>query len=188
MEKVVQYCTDVMLKQDVIDKGQRERMLYGLDLLFSSILSLLSFTILGMMLGKGAETFWLLAVMIPMQSFGGGYHCQTHFRCWLLMVISMGVALYGLVQFPQWMLWCATLAASGAIFGLAPIEHPDAPFGEVFRQKMKRVVRGVYLMALIAAAASEYLRIGYPNIILAAVLLSGISITSAKIKQVYKTL
>lgn len=71
MDKIVNACIFVMLECKVIDEQQKEVMVYGLDLLFSSIASLLSFIFLGLYLDKGIQTFWLLIVFIPLQSFGG---------------------------------------------------------------------------------------------------------------------
>ena len=157
-------------------------MIYGLDLLLSSIVSVASFLILGVLLGAGLQTVCFWGIFIPLQSFGGGYHCQTHFRCWLLMLVCYLGALYIIVPLPISILWCGAVLASYSFVKLAPIENVHAPFSEAFRRKMHVGVLGVYVLALVFAGICCSWNIVITKVILTAVLLSGSSIFGAKVR------
>lgn len=182
MDKIVSAYVSVMLECKVIDEQQKEVMVYGLDLLFSSIVSLLSFIFLGLCLDKGMQTFWLLIVFIPLQSFGGGYHCQTHLRCWILMMVGYLVAMFVLVKLPIIVLWSGALAGGYSFLKIAPIENPKATFGKTFRRKMQKIVVGIYIVALSLAVISMVYRVEWNKTVLVAVILSAFSIVSAQIK------
>jgi len=185
MGKLVQLSVESMLKYEVIEEKQREVIVYGLDLLYSSAISIMSFLILGVLLKQLIPTIVLLLFFIPLQSFGGGYHCQTHLRCWLLMMAGYLVAVFGLMNLPSYVLWVGAVAAGCVILRFAPIENPAAPFGEDFRKKMRKIAISVLGVAFVAAGVLAVIGKEVAVPILVAVMLSGMSIMSAKAKQVY---
>lgn len=183
MEKLISSCVTAMVARNVIEKEKQQVIVYGLDLLFSSVISLMSFVVLGVILGKEIETLILLAIYIPLQSFGGGYHCETHFRCWLLMMVGYLVAVFGMMNLPSQLLWTGALMNAYSFFKLAPVENPKAPFSERFRGRMHCCVMSLYFVALILAAGVMWRRCELLGPILTAVVLSGVSIVSAKLKK-----
>ena len=186
MERLVGWSVTVMLENQVIEEEQRDVIFYGLDLLYSSIISMLSFVFFGLLLKQITVTMILLLFFIPLQSFGGGYHCQTHFRCWLLMMIGYIFAIFVLLKLPIYILLIVALVGSPAALVFAPIENPEAPFGEDFRRKMRKIFMAVFFVALILVALLSVSHMMIAGPILVAVILSEVSITSAKIKQFYK--
>ena len=185
MERLVNRSVTAMLEHQIVREEQQAVIIYGLDLLYSSIISLLSFVVLGSFLNRLLPTAVLLLFFIPLQSFGGGYHCQTHFRCWLLMMIGYLAAVFVLMNLPLYILWSMMLIGAYAILKFAPIENPAAPFGECFRKKMRRIMLVVFAAAVLLAGIFSVMREELASPILVAVILSEVSITSAKIKQVY---
>lgn len=182
MEKIVNVFVSAMIDYRVIDEGKKGIMIYGLDLLFSSIASLLSFVLLGIILNVEMQSICFFALFIPLQSFGGGYHCQTHFRCWLLMLVCYLISIYAIKCFPVPLLWESALLVSYSFIKLAPIENVKAPFSEVFRKKMHITVLSIYFIALVFSFFAYYHNLILTRTILAAVILSGVSILAAKIK------
>lgn len=182
MDRIIDSCVTAMLDYKVIDKRQQAVMVYGLDLLFSSIVSLVSLVLLGLFLNRGMQTLWLLMIFIPLQSFGGGYHCQTHFRCWLLMLVGYLLTMFVVVKVPLILLWSGAVLGAYSFLRLAPIENPKAAFGLKFRRKMRQSVICFYIAALILAAVMTVFKIEWNKIILIAIILSATSILSAEIK------
>lgn len=185
MDRLVNRSVTAMLEHQIISDEQKAVMIYGLDLLYSSIISLLSFVVLGFFLNRLVPTVVLLLFFIPLQSFGGGYHCQTHFRCWLLMMIGYIVAVFVLMNLPLYILWSMMLIGTYAILKFAPIENSAAPFGERFKKKMRSIMIVVFVAAVLLAGVLSAISLKIAVPILVAVILSEVSITSAKIKQVY---
>ena len=183
MDKWIHTCVTTMLEYKIIEKKQKAIMIYGLDLLFSSIISLLAIILCGIALNVEMQTLWLLMVFILLQSFGGGYHCKTHLRCWLLMLAGYLISVFGLIQLPVPVLWCGALLAAYPFLRLTPVEHVKAPFGEEFGKRMHEIVVGLYYIALIIAAVGIWMKWGFEKPILAAVIMSGVSILCAKVRQ-----
>ena len=184
MEKLINSCIGAMLDCKVIDEQQRAVMEYGLDLLFSSVVSLLSFALLGVIFDVEMQTFILLMTFIPLQSFGGGYHCQTHFRCWMLMMVTYLLAVFVLMKLPLVILWCGAVLGVYPFLKWAPIENPRAPFGEEFGKRMRSVVIIVYFIAMVFAALASPCGSECMRPILTGVIMSDVSILCAKVKQV----
>ena len=183
MEKLVNLCILAMIDYGVITKEQKAIVRYGLDLLFSAIISLVSFAVLGMILGVEVQTLLLLAVFIPLQSFGGGYHCQTHFRCWILMLVDYILAIFVSGRVPMGLLWCGGILSSFSFCKLAPIENPKAPFCKGFQKKMHKIVIEIYIITMLIAILMFVCGIEWGRLIFAAVSLSGFSIMFAKVDQ-----
>lgn len=186
MESVINKCIINMLKLNIIEDSQKDVMVYGLDLLFSSVVNLISIFGLSVVFDVEIETFVLLLFFIPLQSFGGGYHCQTHLKCWLLMLAGYVMAMCLFLRLPTEVLGCGALLSAYSFVTLAPIENSNAPFGDIFKRKMHRTVVVVYVVALILAGIGYYKNIELVKVVLIAVNLSAISIISAKMKQIIR--
>lgn len=100
MERLVYSCVSGMIKYGVIEKRHEAVIEYGLDLLFSSVLEMVTLLIMGTILHKGIYTICLLLTFIPLQSFGGDFHCQTHLRCFIMMIIGYLFSVYVLAELP----------------------------------------------------------------------------------------
>lgn len=185
MEQLITGCVTRMISYGIIDEQRRPLIVYGLDLLFSSMINLLSLLGLGFILGKGIQTCCLLLCSIPLQSFGGGYHCKTHLRCWLLMIIEYLVAVYPLAALPVQILWIGSIIAACYVIKFAPIENTKAPFGEVFRKKMRSIVIVVLFIDMLQAIIAYICHAPLMKIFPIAITLSGLSILCAKGKQKY---
>lgn len=139
--------------------------------------------VLGFILGKIIQTCFLLLCSIPLQSFGGGYHCKTHLRCWLLMIVEYLAAVYFLTALPLAILWIGSIIAICYIIRFAPIENSKAPFGKVFRKRMRLIVIIVLCLVMLLAIITYIYQTELTKIFLTAVALSGLSIMCAKIRQ-----
>ena len=186
MEKWINAFVAIMLEYRVIEKPQKAIMTYGLDLLFSSVISLLSIIVCGFVLDVEIQTLWLLAAFIPLQTFGRGYHCKTYLRCWLLMLVGYLISVFGLLRLPVPVLWGGAVLASYPFLKLTSVEHENASFGEAFGKRMHEIVVSLYYIALMVAAVGTWMKWGCAKPILAAVVMSGVSILCAKMRQMNK--
>ena len=184
MNRMIRLLVGKMVLYGACTADDTDVIAYGLDLFFSSAILIPVLLTVGCAAGHGVTTFLLLAATLPLQSFGGGYHCQTHLRCYLLTALDMLAALAcALLLSPKFLLGCA-LASGLLIFTLAPVEHPNAPFGPAFRAKMKKTVRLAYLIetglsVLLLLRGAQHMA----RPILAAVSSSSLSILSAYAKE-----
>jgi len=182
MERMLDGICYAMEQSGAIDPKQHAVIRYGLDLLIFSLFSLAGLLLAGIGVGRGSETAIMLVTFIPLQSFGGGYHCQTHARCFLMMLSVLMVSLLIRDLIPAVMMWSIGAVSAIPIFRLAPVQHPKAPFSEGFRKRMRAIVRSCY-MAAIGVSVYLYAVGGEYRSVLMAVILSGVSICCATVQQ-----
>lgn len=183
MNSVIDRLVGQMILLGAAPEEAADVLVYGLDLLFSSVLTTAALLLIGWMAGFGLSVLLLLAAFIPLQSFGGGYHCQTHLRCFLMTTCNMLAALLLSRLLPLPILLLTALVAALPLYRIAPVEHPNAPFGEAFGKRMAKIVRAAYLTELALALFLSLFGAGHAaRPILAAVILSALSICAAYLK------
>lgn len=173
MENMISHIINAMLAKGIIEDKQRAVIAYGLDLLLSTVISLTILIVIGNVLGKGVQTICFLVPLVLFQGFGGGYHCQTHLRCWTLMVCGLLTALFVLQKLPVMLLFLGAAISAYPILAIAPVQNAKAPFSESFGKRMHRILIGIY------AGSFGLAGIFSAKPILSAIILSGVSIVSA---------
>lgn len=141
MEALINHVTKICLDHHVITEQDEDIFRYGLDLLVFSFGSIVLFLTIGLLLNRFLMVACFLLAFIPMQSFGGGYHANTHLRCFLTMLASLCIAIVIISHLAPIMLLIVSSVCTYPVFRYAPIEHKNAPFGNAFRTKMKKTVR-----------------------------------------------
>lgn len=175
MEKIIEHIISTMLAKGVIEEKQKAVIAYGLDLLLSTVISMTVLVVIGNVLGQGMQTICFLIPLVLFQGFGGGYHCQTHLRCWALMICNLLFALLVLQKLPVELLVLGAAFSGYPILVIAPVQNPRAPFSEGFGRRMHRIVVWIYVGCW-AVAGGFHIFMGDARAVLSAVILSGISI------------
>lgn len=183
MEKMVKFCVLRMMDNNIIEKPQCAVISYGLDLLFSSVVNILTLLFLSVIIGKEGGIILLLLTSIPLHSFGGGYHCNTRFMCWILTTGGYLAAFFYAVHFPIKTLLCAALVSAYPFLRFSPVENPKAPFGEIFKKKMKKVVRITYFAGILVSLILLVFKNEGVRFILAGISLEGVSVFGAECKR-----
>lgn len=183
MEIMVKLCVLKMINENIIEDKQSAVIAYGLELLLSSVINILSILFIGVIFNRAGEIFLLLLVSIPLQSFGGGYHCNTHFRCWALTTGGYLIAVLGAVYLPVKVLLGTALISTYPFLKFSPVENLKAPFGEKFKNKMKKVVRIVYFIGIITSLMFLLFKSAGARFILAGISLEGFSVLCAECKR-----
>lgn len=70
MKIMVRLCVLEMINQKIIEEKQYAVIAYGLELLLSSVVNILSILFIGAIVNRAGEIILLLLVSIPLQSFG----------------------------------------------------------------------------------------------------------------------
>jgi len=147
----------------IIKKADEDIYEYGLELLICTVLNIAAVLGSAAIIEKLPESLALLSVILPLQSFGGGYHAATHLRCFLIMYIGWWVVIFTLpLVTPLTALIMACLAII-IVYRLAPVPHVNVKMSPTQRMKMRKlarlsVVTGAALSAILVLTVSE--RIG----------------------------
>ncbi len=186
-DKLIRRGVDFMFAYGDVSEENREVYSYGIELIIMYLINAGTLLILGMITGHFLETFLFLAGFALLQSFGGGYHAMTHFRCLVLMLVfwAVDILLIPIVQTNQ--VLCYVFAISGAVtvFVLAPVKHKNYPLSADKEKKMKKTVRYVTLILLVIVIAGNLIPSAekFSAIFGIVLFLSAISMISASIKQ-----
>lgn len=147
---MIRRCSDritaYFVRNQVIDDENRELYSYGLELLLAECTSILCVFILGLISGHFIDSVLFLAAFIPLRTYAGGYHANTHFRCLVLLiiVIATAVAIKAFVPANYLIIAFCSLSIPSLILVIvmAPVEHSNKSLsaGEKKRNKAISIV------------------------------------------------
>lgn len=159
---------------------KKKVLVYGLELIFDSLLKALAYLAVGFVFGKGVETAVVMTAFAALRKTSGGKHAKTNISCFTLtggiLAISVGVPM--ILQISE-----TTYIAAAAAVLLFYLEF--APEDEYYRcagrekqeqmQKIKSVLLAAFILA-IGYASGEYWRIAA----LSVVVLQGVTLINKK--------
>jgi accessory gene regulator B len=168
-------------KHNVVSQDQEAVFIYGLDLLLFSVFSIVSFLILGLISGEIRTVLWILAAFIPLQSFSGGYHAESHACCYLTMLVGLIVAIGAMKTLPVVIILLLGILGCIPIFLFAPVEHEKAPFSAAFAAKMRRIARSLACVVIVAGGSLYMFAPQVASSLLLGLAASGVSVSCAMI-------
>lgn len=138
-----------------LDARQADRLRFGAETVFSTVLGTAAIAVLGYLLGSLAESLAAAAACAAVRSFAGGAHCSTPWRC----ALTSGAAFAGLGQAavvlpphlngtePLAVILCGAASAL-MVFRLAPVDNPVKPIADPDRRGRlrKRALQSVFLV------------------------------------------
>lgn len=135
---------------DITDSQKREIIAYGLEILLSTSVSVLIITILAILLGTFWETILFLLPFMLLRTYSGGYHAQTHFRCFLILFIVFCVNLMlNLFNINAVIIVLSALASVFIILRFAPVEDKNHPLSK--RQKNNNRKVCIIMLSILSA-------------------------------------
>jgi len=103
-------------------------------------------TLLAVLLNKVVETLIVVAIMLPLQSFAGGYHAKTHFRCFFIMLIGWLAVMWMITVFNKTVAIVALCISQVIVFSLAPVRHINVSLSASRERTMKQYSRRLSLV------------------------------------------
>ncbi|HIU15107.1 MAG TPA: accessory gene regulator B family protein [Candidatus Ventricola intestinavium] len=150
MNQIAEAVISLLEKRGVIREESRAVYVYGLSQMIYTFLSTLGLLLIGLAAGRPAETALLIALFYTNQTYGGGYHANSHTRCFLTMTAGLLVFLVSF-SLPYSLPGCVALAGAGlALLYLRPLTlHPNKLYlAKKSRQFIRRSRKAVLLQAL----------------------------------------
>lgn len=124
-------------KNDVND----EVVVYGLELLFGSIVNFIILLFIGMIFHKIPETICFLVFFCPIRQYTGGYHAPNSSLCTLIFSVYYIVLIALNITFSLEIQWIILILSNVTILSLAPVEDHNKPLGQLRKQKVLKRVR-----------------------------------------------
>jgi len=185
--KMTTSVVDFICEHTKSDEETREIYSYGLEIILINILNTIITLVLATITNHLFETIILIVAFYPLQSFGGGYHAQTHFRCLSIFLIGWVLAMLAIpyIKSSDFLIFILALTGTITIFLLAPIEHVNFPMSSRKKYKMKSIVRSIasllFFMTIIFDTILECKIVS--AVLSVALIWSGLSMLSAFIRQ-----
>ena len=88
MKSISSSIADTLETQGIIQKEDVDKCRYGLDILLSSVLEIISILVISAFVGNLVQTLLFFIAFVPLRIYAGGYHANTKLKCYL---VSLGV-------------------------------------------------------------------------------------------------
>ncbi len=135
--KPIQRLTDHLILKQYIPSEDREIYEYGFDILFYTVWSTLALLLVGFVL----KQFWNAVIIVlgfyTFQSFGGGYHADSHLKCFLTMICGLLAGLSFVFLQEHLVLQLVIVGISTFVLLIIPLTiHPNKSFLEPKRRSL----------------------------------------------------
>jgi accessory gene regulator B len=144
------YLSKKLIKYGVIAENQLQIYAYGLELVLSTIVNLISVLLLSLIfLDPLSGAFFLLA-FIPLRTTAGGYHAKTHWGCGLVFIVAFTASLL-LIHFIGAALLVKTIPFISIfsffiVIWLSPVEAKNKPLTD--KQRKQNRTRSIFIAAI----------------------------------------
>lgn len=146
--------TDQLYFRCPLDPSRKAIYEYGIQLSLSTLASMCSIVMLGLLLKNPASAFIFLGVFFFLRLFSGGYHATTYARCFLLtnsVYLAVVGASYWIVHFQLYHLLPVIVVASCVVvIVLSPVRNKHHPLSENTYRKNRKI-------AVVLAAIESFL-------------------------------
>lgn len=151
---IIQRITDRLIQKKYIPEDDREVYEYGFDIVFYTVWSTLLLLVAGLVLKQFLPTIIIVLCFYTFQSYGGGYHANSHLKCFLTMICGLlaGLSFVHLKDLKLLLLIIASLSALVMI--CIPLTlHPNKSFLESKRKTLsiRSIIVTVLAMILVIA-------------------------------------
>ena len=138
---IVRSITNNWAESGFISDKDKDIYEYGLNLVLFSALNLFAILLTALITERLVESVILIAVTVPLQMFGGGYHAKTHLKCFLIMYLGWWVVMLVAPIMNTFVTMCIIVLSVSTIFWFAPVAHKNVPISVGQRNKMKMLTR-----------------------------------------------
>lgn len=135
--------TDQLYFRCPLDPSRKAIYEYGIQLSLSTLASMCSIVMLGLLLKNPASAFIFLGVFFFLRLFSGGYHAPTYARCFLLtnsVYLAVVGTSYWIVHFQLYHLLPVVVVASCVVvIALSPVRNKHHPLSEKTYRKNRKI-------------------------------------------------
>lgn len=164
IERLSAKLADALIGGGEATQDDRDVYVYGLDVLLSTAANMLCMLAIGFLINRALQAAVFLLFFTVLRSAAGGFHANTHFKCFLVLLGAFGVSMALIILLPPeacLFLACAAAALSmGAVVALAPLPHENRPVSAGEMVKFRRLSRCI--VAVEAAAVLLCLALNAP--------------------------
>jgi len=172
------------------DEGEdavREWYLYAVIRLIETAVSVITFTMIGAMLGKLVHTVLFLTAFIVLRMRTGGFHCDKFWKCYTLScLIILGIIyIESIISSFSMLIYIMLIPAATMIFIFGTIDPPNMNMTNEEVNASKKLARIICLIELITVIILEILNAerSYINFLSLAIILCSVLLVLQKYKK-----
>jgi accessory gene regulator B len=152
IERLSARLADAFIVSGAAKEEDRDVYVYGLDVLLSTSANILCMLAIGILLNLALEAAVFLLLFSVLRSAAGGYHADTHFKCFLILLGAFGASMALVALLPPsaclWMAPAFAFMSVTAVLALAPAPHENRPVSA------REIIKFRRLSLMIVAAES----------------------------------
>lgn len=153
---------------------------YGLEVLYLSMLEVLSILLLAVWIGNFFETLLYFAAFIPLRLFAGGYHANTRLECYFVSLGVYGVfsvvVAFATISYLESVL--LAMVALAIIWKYAPVVHINHKISQKDLFSARSISRSFALIELIVVMVAGFFSEQISYVIALGLLFTAVSILS----------
>lgn len=156
LTKMAQWLTAYVVS-DSQDEEQRAVCEYGCELWLYTIISTIGLLIIGVVFGSAIEAGVMITIFYLCQSCGGGYHANTHTKCFVTMAVGLifGLTMLGLPM--SSVPYILILISSMIVLLIFPLQlHPNKQYLVGQSRKLSKRSRIVTIGIVLTIAVMEF--------------------------------
>lgn len=190
LNRFVRHIVTYLSQQGVIESEQKEIYIYGFYRVVMDGINIISVFLIGLLFGKVIETLIFVIAFRILRSYTGGYHAKTPWRCYVLTMLTVIIAL-SIIRYPivvsrnvSIVLW---VLSGIAIFLWAPVEAENKPLDQLeikIYGKKAKIIWCLETICFLVSLICGWIPV-YESVLLASVF-TGLSLLAAKMKKYVK--
>ena len=146
MKDVAKVIVSLFERRGAIRPDEREVYIYGCDIVLYTLISTLGLLALGAAFGRLLEAVLCVGIFYINQSFGGGYHADTHMRCFVTMAAGLLIYILSLsLLLPPVVYWICGFLALVRLYAVPLVLHKNKAYLAGHKQKLIKRSRLVTL-------------------------------------------
>lgn len=169
---------------DCGEEDERSVIEFGIGILLSKMLNLITEIIIGCLFSMLLETVIFLLAFSFLRSYAGGYHASSSLKCYVSSSAIMAVSLL-IIRYADMPIANIVFALFGTVICLifAPVESQNKPLDEIEKAVYRKRALIVLFLILLVMICSYFLHINFIFTTLSVVLLiEGIMLIFGKIQ------
>lgn len=172
-------------KNKIIDPQLKSIYQYGVELLISSLISILLVLISGIVFFSILDSVLFLVVFIPIRLFSGGYHANTYLACNISMLFTFcGTALCSkIIPLSMHGICVVSIICLVVFLFLCPVDNKHKPISQTQKKKCKVISLTLLIITIIICCLFYLVNMTYYNTILFTVVAITILVPIGKIKN-----
>lgn len=133
--------TCFFIKKNAIDETEREIYNYCFEILLSTLINLIAIIIIACITKTYLPSLLFICIFMVLRGSAGGYHANTHFRCFLILMFVYSVLILLITYLNNFYIFIIGIIfnVTAIIFYalIAPVEHVNNAMNKKKRKKLR---------------------------------------------------